>query len=126
MENAKLIIICFLTFFLSACGDAPPEDTPQRPAESSAPRVRNVPDPAMEAPQEDSDGQAVEVEAEPAVPAEPTKFTVDAEGRRVFLPEKGWLPSAAFWDIYYNRPEELPGDIDHQALHSLRPAEQAE
>ncbi len=80
----------------------------------------------MEAPKEDSAGQAVEVEAEPAVPAEPTKFTVDAEGRRVFLPEKGWLSSAAFWDIYYNRPGELPGDIDHQALHSLRAAEQAE
>lgn len=126
MKNARLTIICFLTLFLSACGEDPPEDTSQRPAESAAPRVRNVPDPAMEAKQEDSAGQAFEVEAEPAVPAEPTKFTVDAEGRRVFLPGKGWLSSSAFWDIYYNRPEELPGDIDHQALHSLRAAEQVE
>lgn len=75
---------------------------------------------------EDPAGQSARVEAESAVPTEPTQFTVDVEGRRVFLPEKGWLTSKEFWDIYYNRPDELPGDIDHQALHSLRVVDEAE
>ncbi|MBL3534720.1 MAG: hypothetical protein JMN27_12900 [gamma proteobacterium endosymbiont of Lamellibrachia anaximandri] len=129
MKKARLPVICFLTFFLSACGEEPSEDTSQLPAESAAPMIRNVPDPAMERAREereDSAGEAAEVEAESAVPTEPIKFTVDTEGRRVFLPGKGWLSSSEFWDIYYNRPGELPGDIDHQALHSLRAAEQAE
>ena len=120
-----------LALFLSACGDEQPEESLQLPAERVAPRVRNVPDPAMvrdEEPQGSVEQQAAVAEpaAESEVPPEPTGFTVDMEGSRVFLPGKGWLEASEFWDIYYNRPQELPGNIDHQALQLLRAEKEAE
>jgi len=81
------------------------------------PAVRNVPDPAMER------TDAVETRpttATPVPPSEPDTFSVDLENERVFMPGKGWLGAAEFWDMYYNRPQELPGDLDHGALQALR------
>lgn len=81
-----------------------------------------------EEPQESVEQQAAVAEpgTKSEVPSEPTGFTVDVEGGRVFLPEKGWLEATQFWDIYYNRPQELPGNIDHQALQLLRAEKEAE
>jgi len=53
-------------------------------------------------------------------PPVPDSFTVDIENKRVFMPGKGWLEAAAFWDIYYNQPQLLPGEIDHVSLELLR------
>jgi hypothetical protein len=54
--------------------------------------------------------------------SDPTAFAVDAELRRVFVPGTGWITAEAFWDIYYHRPDELPADLDHDALTAIRPA----
>lgn len=62
------------------------------------------------------------LEAEEVPPAaEP--FAVDLERRMVRLPDRGWVSSEEFWDIYYHRPQELPGDLDHEALAALRARE---
>ena len=50
---------------------------------------------------------------------EPSSMIVDLEARRVFLPGEGWLTEDAFWEIYHDHPEKLPGDIDFDALIEL-------
>lgn len=57
------------------------------------------------------------------VESEPSRFFVDAEGQRVFLPGVGWKTVDEFWEIYYHRPQDLPGDIDHDALAAIRQGE---
>ena len=90
------------------------------------PRIRNVPDPAMEQLQETGNGIIIaETEVQDATQTQATQnipdtFTVDLENKRVFLLDKGWIEASEFWDIYYNHAEELPADIDHAALEKLR------
>lgn len=55
-----------------------------------------------------------------APPPEPT-IEVDATGGRVWMPGRGWISVAEFWDIYRNRPDELTGTLDHAQL-ALIPA----
>ncbi len=50
---------------------------------------------------------------------DPNKSIVDLDARRVYLPGTGWVGGDAFLDLYMNRPEELPGDIDSSAVHEL-------
>jgi len=116
MQHKSFLVCCVLLAALQACSDA---------ADSGPAGIREVPDPAMQPAAEpevavaapDAGGQ----EAAPAmVMPEPDSFAVDLDGRRVFLPGRGWLAADAFWDLYYNHPGELPGDIDHAALQSLR------
>lgn len=67
------------------------------------------------------DPQAV---VSPAVAeSEPSRFFVDAEGQRVFLPGVGWKTVDEFWETYYHRPQDIPGDIDHDALAAIRRGE---
>jgi len=44
---------------------------------------------------------------------------VDLEGRRVFLPNEGWLTADEFWRIYYEEPQRLPAGLDFEALIKL-------
>jgi len=44
---------------------------------------------------------------------------VDLDRRMVYLPDQGWLNEDEFWNIYYNEPDKLPGDIDFDALLDL-------
>ncbi|AUB82125.1 hypothetical protein THSYN_14980 [Candidatus Thiodictyon syntrophicum] len=101
---------------------------------AKVPAIRRVEDPAMAGAasgQVLADGVAREGVPEPrtappgevlvAVPVpEPSTFTIDATTQRVFLPGRGWKTAAEFWDLYYNRPQELPGNIDHHALATLK------
>jgi len=50
---------------------------------------------------------------------DPDKPFVDLDARRIYLPESGWLEGDDFLDLYLNRPEELPGDVDLYAVHEL-------
>jgi len=50
---------------------------------------------------------------------------VDLENRLVFLPSLGWLSEDAFWDIYFNDPQKLPGNIDFDEIHKLGYREQS-
>ncbi len=134
MKRATLSAILLSTFLVSACGEKPPEEQLPLPAEPPAPRIRNVQDPAMDRGQEENREGLPEQggvtkpvsRAESAAPSKPAGFIVDVAGDRVFLPGKGWLKAAEFWEIYYNHPQELPGNIDHQALQLLRAERVAE
>ena len=90
------------------------------------PGIRVVPDPAMAQMQENAGASArseIEITAvkQSNLPLPvPDSFTVDSENKRVFMPGKGWLEAAAFWDIYYNQPQLLPAEIDHASLEPLR------
>jgi len=89
------------------------------------------PDPAMDL-QKATDLQneaerhppASPVEETAAAAAETTHSTSQTTPRRkdgqVFFPETGWIDEAAFWDMYENRPELLPGGIDFHAAHRLK------
>ena len=44
---------------------------------------------------------------------------VDFETRQIFLPDTGWLSEDEFWNIYYNDPAKLPGNVDFEALQQL-------
>ena len=63
---------------------------------------------------------------EPSVPAaavqiiEVEKLEIDFEGRRVRLPGEGWISVPEFWDIYYNNPQKLQGEIDFAKLDQLK------
>lgn len=47
------------------------------------------------------------------------KMQVDFDRRMVYLPDQGWLSEDEFWNIYYNEPDKLPGEIDFDALVEL-------
>lgn len=47
------------------------------------------------------------------------KLEIDLQGQRVLLPGDGWISAAEFWDIYYNHPQKLPGEIDFEMLQKL-------
>ncbi len=49
----------------------------------------------------------------------PSSMQVDLEGRRVFLPNEGWLTEDEFWRIYYEEPQRLPAGLDFEALKRL-------
>lgn len=49
----------------------------------------------------------------------PSSMQVDLEGRRVFLPEEGWLTEDEFWRLYYEEPQRLPDGLDFEALRRL-------
>jgi hypothetical protein len=89
--------------------------------------VREVADPAMQAGGQPGAGPAEALHSSDdtaiatGASSDPATFTVDASGQRVFLPGSGWKTVEEFWEIYYERPDLLPGDIDHQALMSIRP-----
>ena len=103
---------------LGACSEEPGSSLSE-----TQPSVRNVPDPAMEQMRAVENGPTAAnnvVQQPRSPPRNPDTFTVDLENRRVFLPKQGWLDAAAFWDIYYNHPQDLPGEIDHEALEPLR------
>lgn len=119
MKHFSLSFAFTLTFLLASCGEAPPEPDHRPLAKPSAPRVRIVPDPAMEKLKKQGPQDPGEPVAVTKSEVEPDEFTVDIEAERVFLPEKGWINAVDFWDIYYNRPQELPGNIDHEALQRL-------
>ena len=111
-HSGLFIVFCGLLSQLGACSEEPGSSLSE-----TQPGVRAVPDPAMEPVHEVENGPTA---APPPPPADPDVFTVDLENRRVFLPKQGWLDAAAFWDIYYNHPQDLPGEIDHEALEPLR------
>ena len=48
-----------------------------------------------------------------------SSFQVDVEHNQVYLESTGWITAADFWEIYYNDPVKLPGDIDHEELAKL-------
>ncbi len=122
-----------LVVMLAACGAEPPgQPGPTSTAAAAswgervmavlkrdAPVIRTVSDPAMQ-PAQDPVALPVQGRVPPASALPPEGFTIDRAGERVFLPGQGWLGYAAFWDLYYNHPERLPHDVDHQALHRLR------
>ncbi|MHC5112628.1 MAG: hypothetical protein ACYTHJ_22455 [Planctomycetota bacterium] len=69
--------------------------------------------------------QSAVIKTEPSVPAAPVpiiaadKLEIDLERQRVLIPNEGWMSAADFWEIYYNEPQRLPGDIDFQKLLQL-------
>jgi len=56
---------------------------------------------------------------EPVSRPDPDKSFVDLDARRIYLPASGWVGGDAFLDLYLNRPEDLPDDIDLHAVHEL-------
>lgn len=115
-HSGLFVVFCVLLSQLGACSEEPGSSLSE-----TQPAVRDVPDPAMEQMHEvESRPTAALPSAPPPPPADPVRFTVDLENRRVFLPEQGWLDATAFWDIYYNHPGDLPDEIDHGALEPLR------
>ncbi len=60
-----------------------------------------------------------EVTVAQAAAPETAGFQVDLVGRRVYLPRWGWLAEEHFWEIYYNVPQDLPPDLDFEALRRL-------
>jgi hypothetical protein len=50
---------------------------------------------------------------------EAEQVKVDGESQRVFLPGKGWLSAAQFWELYLHRPQELPAGLPHEKLRVL-------
>ncbi len=69
--------------------------------------------------------RATVTKLEPSEPEAPIeikkveKLEIDLEGQRVLLPGDGWISVPEFWDIYYNHPQKLPGDIDFAKLQQL-------
>ena len=47
------------------------------------------------------------------------KLEIDVAGKRVRLPGEGWISAQAFWEIYYNQPQKLSGEIDFELLQAL-------
>lgn len=65
---------------------------------------------------------AIVAPSEPEVPVivkKIEKLEIDLEGQRVLLPGDGWISAPEFWEIYYNQPQKLPGDIDFAKLQQL-------
>jgi hypothetical protein len=98
------VILC-----LVGCGG----DTPQV-SESQGPTINNVPDPAMDPPQELAIAKAVKIDVLP------TALTLDEEQNRIFVPEMGWMPLEEFWHIYESNPARLPASLDFRAVHQIR------
>lgn len=69
--------------------------------------------------------EATVTKVEPSEPEAPVivkkieKLEIDVEGQRVLLPGDGWISAPEFWDIYYNYPHKLPGEIDFAKLQQL-------
>lgn len=116
-----LILPALLFTLLSGCSEAPQTQRPQSAGVIRA--VRQVPDPAMEQQTVRDMQSTVAVTGDPTLQSQedPDRFTVDQQKNRVFIPGKGWIDAATFWDIYFTNPQELPEEMDHLALHSLRP-----
>ncbi len=55
----------------------------------------------------------------PVVHKKIEKLEIDVAGMRVLLPGDGWISATDFWDIYYNQPHRLPGEIDFDLLQEL-------
>ena len=132
-----LIITALLP--LLACGGGGPSNTPQSPVgveeTTSAPRPGSTtvgqgpsglqdlssgvtltsPDVGATPGSEPPGGAAAGSQVEPS------SVTVDLETQRIFLPTTGWLTADAFWDLYYNHPEQLPPGIDFDAVNQLGP-----
>lgn len=112
---------------LPGCKDAPVpapdgEAAPPRSALSMPESRADDPAMAMTAAQDDgADSSPAKELAQAAQVAEPepTAFTVDVEGRRVFVPREGWRSADEFRYLYENRPQDLPSDIDHDAMMGL-------
>lgn len=89
--------------------------------------IRQIDDPAMQAPQsmpvDGASGRAVNplssADDDIAFRADPDTSVVDLDARRVYLPGTGWVSGDAFLDLYQNRPADLPDDIDLHAVHEL-------
>jgi hypothetical protein len=105
-----LFLPTLLVFALACTGCS--KDTP-------SPRTRDLPDPAMAPASPPAGALSIAVAPVSEPDSDPDAAVVDIAGQRVFFPEQGWLDGDAFLDIYYNRPEELPLDIDFQAVHEL-------
>ncbi|MBK1702982.1 hypothetical protein [Halochromatium glycolicum] len=118
-----LALALLLALTASGCRDAAEsggEKTEKGPAGGAVALKPDVPDPAMAVMLDEAASRAPHVAAKPpAVPAEPTRFTVDTDAGRVFLPSQGWRTVDEFRDLYYSRPQDLPGDIDHDAVMAL-------
>jgi len=62
---------------------------------------------------------------EPSLPAAPEQIIevktleIDLQTQRVQLPGEDWISAPEFWEIYYNEPHRLPGDIDFAKLQQL-------
>jgi hypothetical protein len=91
----QILSVLSFVFIFSACGSGP--DSPSGESNQSI-------------------GADATVVNEPA--AAPT-FQVDVENNRVYLESTGWISTEEFWDIYYNDPAKLPGDLDHEELAKL-------
>jgi hypothetical protein len=57
--------------------------------------------------------------ATPSASSPAPTLEVDLERGQVHVPGVGWLRADEFWDLYYNHPEKLPGDLDTAALAQL-------
>ena len=106
------LLIAMASAFLCAC--SPSDESATTAASQEKPRVRNVPDPAMESPPETAVGKPVKIDRLPG------EVALDETGERIFIPQMGWLPLHEFWELYQNQPERLPDDLDLEAVHEIR------
>ncbi len=104
---SHLLCVCALTTLLlgmTGCGSEPKPPPPD-------PAMDNAPAPVTT---EQPPAQTVQ-----APQPEPPKGPRRKDGQ-IFFPQTGWVEEAAFWDMYENRPEEIPDDIDLYAAHELK------
>ncbi len=114
--NSKTVLLTVLLFCLVGCE----EDVPQRAR--ILPLQLDVEDPAMQLADKNKD-ELIEDEAGEKIlyiREEPTQFSVDFAGQRVFLPDRGWVSTRRFWEIYYQQPEKLPGELDFELIEQLK------
>ena len=55
----------------------------------------------------------------PAKKVKVEKLEIDLTGKRAFIPAEGWVSARAFWQIYFDQPEKLPGEIDFELLQQF-------
>jgi hypothetical protein len=86
--------------------------------------IRQINDPAMQAPPaidapSEAAGSQSSADDDSTPSPDPDQSFVDLDARRVYMHGTGWVAGDAFLDLYLNRPAELPGDIDLEAIHKL-------
>ncbi|MCP3869200.1 MAG: hypothetical protein GY703_14085 [Gammaproteobacteria bacterium] len=127
MKAFGWIVLCVALSLVISCGEDPPAVDTAKKAKPDKKQysIRAVPDPAMERkPLEKALDSAVTQAPDPdpvPVETEPENFAVDGKRGRVFFPDRGWLSVDEFWEIYYNRPQDLPDDMNHESLEVIRP-----
>lgn len=62
----------------------------------------------------------------PVSQIEVEKLEIDLAAKLVRLPGEGWISAQAFWEIYYNQPQKLPGEIDFELVQALEAATRPE